>query len=331
MAPRGCAAGFGVEEQFDEWIVTVDEWRDAGDLVGALLVAVLFATRQRSKDFRGLPELPVGGLGNDDARALLGSVVRGPLDERVRDRIVAETRGNPLALLELPRGLTPAELAGGFGLPDAPGLSGRIGENFRRQLEALPAETQRLLLVAAAEPVGEPVLLWRAAERLGIGVETATPAADAGLLEFGARVRFRIRWCARRPTRRRRRTTGAWCPARCGGHRPRGRSRSPRLASCPRDARPRGGRRRGARALGRPCGGTRGPCRGGRLPQASRSRRGRRGGPWPTALAPPPRARAAAAGYSYKEIADKLAVTYTNVNRHVTEGRAELRERRRAA
>ena len=102
--------------------------------------------------------------------------MRVPLDERVRERLVAETRGNPLALLELPRGLTPAELAGGFGLPDAPALSGRIEQSFRRRLEALPPETQRLLLVAAAEPVGDPVLVWRAASRLGIGVQAAEPA-----------------------------------------------------------------------------------------------------------------------------------------------------------
>ena len=118
-------------------------------------------------------------------------MIRGPLDERVRDRIVAETRGNPLALLELPRGLTPAELAGGFGLPDALPLSGRIEESFRRRLEPLPAETRQLLLVAAAEPLGDPVLLWRAAERLGIAVRGGGAGAAAGLVEFGARVRFR--------------------------------------------------------------------------------------------------------------------------------------------
>jgi DNA-binding CsgD family transcriptional regulator len=112
-----------------------------------------------------------------------------PLDERVRERIVAETRGNPLALLELPRGLTPAELAGGFGLPDVPGLSGRIEDSFRRRLEGLPVETQRLLLVAAAEPVGDPVLVWRAAGRLGIAVQAA--ADTDGLLTIGARVTFR--------------------------------------------------------------------------------------------------------------------------------------------
>jgi hypothetical protein len=116
-------------------------------------------------------------------------VLRVPLDERVRERLVAETRGNPLALLELPRGLTAAELAGGFGPPDAPGLSGRIEDSFRRRLAGLSAETQRLLLVAAADPVGDPVLVWRAAGRLGLGVQAA--ANTDGLLAIGARVTFR--------------------------------------------------------------------------------------------------------------------------------------------
>ena len=154
-------------------------------------VGLVFAAREPSDELAGLPELVVEGLRDGDARALLDSVLTGPLDERVRDQIVAETRGNPLALLELPAGLTPAELAGGFGLPGAVPLSGRIEESFRRRLDALPAETRRLLLLAAAEPVGDPLLVWRAAERLGIGAEAATPAAEAGLLEFGARVRFR--------------------------------------------------------------------------------------------------------------------------------------------
>jgi DNA-binding CsgD family transcriptional regulator len=156
-------------------------------------VVVVFAVREPSEaqEFAGLPELAIEGLGDADARALLSSVMTGPMDVRVRDRIVAETRGNPLALLELPRGLTPAELAGGFGLPDAPALSGRIEESFRRRLAPLPAQTQRLLLVAAAEPMGESVLVWRAAEQLGIAAEAAAPAATAGLCEFGARVRFR--------------------------------------------------------------------------------------------------------------------------------------------
>jgi hypothetical protein len=156
-------------------------------------VAMVIAVREfrPERELVGPPELLVEGLSDGDARVLLDSVIHGPLDERVRDRIVAETRGNPLALLELPRGLTPAELAGGFGRPDALPLSGRIEESFRRRLEALPADTRRLLLVAATEPVGDPALVWRAAERLGIGVQAAAPAAAAGLLELGARVAFR--------------------------------------------------------------------------------------------------------------------------------------------
>ncbi|MCW2911166.1 MAG: ATP-dependent transcriptional regulator, MalT-like, LuxR family [Actinomycetia bacterium] len=157
-------------------------------------VALVFATREQGEEFRELPELLVGGLRDGDARELLSSVIRGPLDERVRDRIVAETRGNPLALLELPRGVTPAELAGGFGLPSVPGrpgLPGRIEDSFRRRLEVLPAAAQRLMLVAAAEPAGEPALVWRAAERLGIGAEAVAPATDAGLLAIGERVTFR--------------------------------------------------------------------------------------------------------------------------------------------
>ena len=152
-------------------------------------VALLLVTREPSEELEGLPRLIVEGLRDRDARALLGSAVRVPLDEQVRERLVAETRGNPLALLELPRGSTPGELAGGFGLPDAPGLSGRIEDSFRRRFERLPPETQRLLLVAAAEPVGDPVLIWRAANRLGIGVRAATDTD--GLLAIGARVTFR--------------------------------------------------------------------------------------------------------------------------------------------
>ena len=160
--------------------------------LGADPVGLVFAAREPGAALAGLPELKVEGLREDDARALLGSVLAGPLDDRVRDRIVAETEGNPLALLELPRGLTPAELAGGFGLPGAAQpLSERIDESFRRQLEALPAQSRRLLLVAAAEPYGDPPLVWRAAGRLGIPVAAAAPAVDAGLVEFGARVRFR--------------------------------------------------------------------------------------------------------------------------------------------
>jgi DNA-binding CsgD family transcriptional regulator len=153
-------------------------------------VGLVFAARKPSDDVAGLPTLVLEGLREEDARSLLDSVLPGPLDVRVRDRILAETRGNPLALLELPRGLTPAQLAGGFFAGTVP-LSQTIEESFRRRLEALPTETRRLVLVAAAEPVGEPLLVWRAAERLGIGAQAATAAAEAGLLEFGARVLFR--------------------------------------------------------------------------------------------------------------------------------------------
>ena len=145
-------------------------------------VGLVFAARVPGEELAGLPELALEGLGEGDARALLDSALTGPLDERVRDRIVAETQGNPLALLELPRGLTPAELAGGFGLPGAVPLAGRIEESFRRQLDALPAETRRLLQLAAADPSGDPVLVWRAAGRLGIPVQAETPAAEAGLV-----------------------------------------------------------------------------------------------------------------------------------------------------
>jgi hypothetical protein len=143
---------------------------------------VVFALRESGEEdaLSGLPELAVNGLLDGDARALLDSVVTGPLDERVRDRIVAETRGNPLALLELPRGLTAMQLAGGFGLPGGQALSGRIEESFRARLTDLSPETRRLLLVASAEPVGDPLLVWGAAERLGIEVSAA--ADTQGLL-----------------------------------------------------------------------------------------------------------------------------------------------------
>jgi DNA-binding CsgD family transcriptional regulator len=154
-------------------------------------VGLVFAARSQSELLAGLPELVVDGLAEGDARALLESVLTAPLDVRVRDQIVTETRGNPLALLELLKGLTPAELAGGFGLPGEVPLSRTIEESFRRRLEALPADTRRLLQLAAADPVGEPSLVWRAADRLAIHSEAATPAAEAGLLEFGTRVRFR--------------------------------------------------------------------------------------------------------------------------------------------
>ena len=154
-------------------------------------VGLVFAARDPSADLAGLPELEVDGLHDDDARVLLDSALSARLDPRVRDLIIAETRGNPLALLELPRGLTPAELAGGFGLPGAAPLTSRIEESFRRQLDAMPAETRRLLQLAAADPSGDRALVWRAARRLGIPVQAATAAAEAGLAEFSGQVRFR--------------------------------------------------------------------------------------------------------------------------------------------
>jgi DNA-binding CsgD family transcriptional regulator len=156
-------------------------------------IAMVFAVREPNdvNELTGLPELVVGGLADGDARSLLASAMPGPLDERVRDQIIAETRGNPLALVELTRGLTPAELAGGFGLPDARPLASRVEETFVQRVRMLPRETQQLLLVAAAEPVGDVSLLWRAAERLGIRCDAGKPAEEAALIDLGIRVRFR--------------------------------------------------------------------------------------------------------------------------------------------
>jgi DNA-binding CsgD family transcriptional regulator len=154
-------------------------------------VGLVFAARVPGQDLAGLPELVVAGLADADARELLDSVLTGPLDARVRDRIIGDAHGNPLALLELPRGLTPAQLTGGFGPGGVVGLAGQIEESFGRQLAALPGQTRRLLQLAAADPSGDPVLVWRAAGRLAIGAGAAGPAAAAGLAEFGARVRFR--------------------------------------------------------------------------------------------------------------------------------------------
>jgi hypothetical protein len=136
-------------------------------------VGILFAARVPGEELRQLSELEVLGLRNGDARALLGSAVRFVLDERVRDRIIAEMRGNPLALIELPRGLTATQLAGGFGLLAAQTLTGRIEESFLARLKELPDDARVLLLVAAADPVGDPLLLWRAADRLGISPTAA--------------------------------------------------------------------------------------------------------------------------------------------------------------
>jgi hypothetical protein len=154
-------------------------------------IALVIATREPGGEFGGLPELAVEGLSDGEARELLASVIRRPLDERIQERFLAEAGGNPLALLELPPGLAPAERAGASGVRAAPGLLRRLEDSFGQRLGGLPAATQRLLLVAAAEPTGDPVLVWRAAGRLGIGMEAAAPAEAAGLLAIGARVTFR--------------------------------------------------------------------------------------------------------------------------------------------
>jgi AAA ATPase domain len=156
-------------------------------------VALIFAVREPSGEgeLAGLPELTVAGLGDTDARALLDSAVHGRLDPQVVDRIVAETGGNPLGLRQLPRGLSPAELAGGFWLPSTRPLASRIEHSFYRQFRALPREAQRLLITAAAEPTGDVILLWRAAELQALDADAAVPAETAGLIDLGARVRFR--------------------------------------------------------------------------------------------------------------------------------------------
>ena len=155
-------------------------------------VALVFALRDTADDqtFAGLPELVVGGLNNEDSRGLLGLAITGRVDERVIDRIVAETRGNPLALLELPRGLSASELAGGFGVSSTQPLSARLEQSFIERVRSMPGQTQRFLLLAAAEPVGDPVLLIRAAELIGLGVEAAAPAEAVGLIELTEQVRF---------------------------------------------------------------------------------------------------------------------------------------------
>ena len=156
-------------------------------------IAMVIAVRDPGSDLdlAGLPELAIRGLTNADAAALLDSVLKGPMDARVRDRIVAETHGNPLALLELPRAWTTAELAEGFEQPESLPLTGRIEQSFLHRLQQLPPDTGRLLLTAAAEPLGDATLLWRAATLQGLGADPAAAAEAAGLIEFGARVRFR--------------------------------------------------------------------------------------------------------------------------------------------
>ena len=153
-------------------------------------IAFVFAAREPGDVLAGLPELRVEPLGHRDARALLESVLPARLDEYVLDRIVLETHGNPLALLELPRGLTPIQLAGGFGLPPAVPLSASIEESFTRRLAGLPGDARRLLLIAAADPTGDPSVVWRAAKELEIPESIAETIEAGGLLELGVRVVF---------------------------------------------------------------------------------------------------------------------------------------------
>ena len=175
------------------------QWLDASSTLTLAFVArrlladrvgMVFATRDSGHHLGPLPQLALEGLHNGDARALLSSAVQFGLDGEVRERIIAETRGNPLALLELPRGLAAAELAG-FGASAAPAFSSGLEESFSRRLAALPDATRQLLLIAAAEPLGEPTLVWRAAAFQGVSADAAAPAEAAGLCEFGIRVRFR--------------------------------------------------------------------------------------------------------------------------------------------
>ncbi|TGB39462.1 helix-turn-helix transcriptional regulator [Mycolicibacterium peregrinum] len=137
-----------------------------------------------------LPELRLEGLSDSDARDLLDSVVLGRLDERVRDRLIAESRGNPLALLEVPRNVSAAERAGGFWIVGTRPSVGQVEEGFVRRIQSLPADTRRLALLAAADPVGDPVVFSRAAAHLGIGMDALAPAEAAGVIEFGPRMRF---------------------------------------------------------------------------------------------------------------------------------------------
>ena len=155
-------------------------------------VGLVFAARDDGNaGLAGLPELPIDGLSVSESRALLASVTPGGLDPGVRDRVVAETRGNPLALLEVPRTISAADLAGGFGHAAVRLSAGRVEDGFLQRIKLLPKDTRRLLLVAAAEPIGDAALFLRACERLGLSVDALAPAEAAGIIELGPRIRFR--------------------------------------------------------------------------------------------------------------------------------------------
>ncbi|XTP33651.1 AAA family ATPase [Mycobacterium sp. TJFP1] len=165
----------------------------AGRRLSADPVAMIFAARgsQADQELAALPEMHLDGLADADARALLSAVMPARLDDIVRDNILAEANGNPLALLELNRALPGAQLAGGYGLAGAKPLATRIEQTYGRRLRELPSQTRMLLLLAAAEPTGEPSWLWAAAARLGIGADAGVPAEQSGLVSVGTRLRFR--------------------------------------------------------------------------------------------------------------------------------------------
>jgi DNA-binding CsgD family transcriptional regulator len=181
-------------------LIDDEQWLDKASVHALALVArrldaeavgIVFAGRRSDPLLHKLPELVIEGLDESEARLLLESSFVGPLDPLVRERLLAETHGNPLALLELPRGVSPADIAGGFALPSVMPLADRIEESFRRRLDLLASPTRQLLLLAAAEPTGSPSLFWRAAEGLGIPREALIAALDASLIEIGVRVLFR--------------------------------------------------------------------------------------------------------------------------------------------
>jgi DNA-binding CsgD family transcriptional regulator len=159
--------------------------------LGAEAVGLVFAASATAPELEGLPELVVEALRDDEARELLESALAGPVDQQVRGQIIADAHGNPLALLELSRGMTLPQFAGGYGFPGAIGLAGSMEQGFTRRVDALPAPTRQLLIIAAADPTGDAGLVWRAASQLGISAEAAVPAVDADLAEFGTRIRFR--------------------------------------------------------------------------------------------------------------------------------------------
>jgi DNA-binding CsgD family transcriptional regulator len=188
------------EQQPVLWLVDDAQWLDRASAQALAFVArrlmaeriaLVFATREVGAPLARLPELHVGPLGYRDARTLLEAVLPGPVDDQVLQRLIAEAHGNPLALLEMPRGFTPTQLAGGFGLPGALPVSEQMVNSFTRRLMALPADAQRLLLVAAADPTGDLALVWRAARLLGIPGAAAEAVEAEGLLALEARVTFR--------------------------------------------------------------------------------------------------------------------------------------------